>query len=117
MVIWRGRHRAHQPRLRFVSFAGTLLHFRPDLAAERLLQSFGSPGLSRSTPPGSTAASAAPFSGVFGFMIQLGQVAINNLAPLILAALPSAPGRSAQSMALGLPHPADVHGLDGVLVA
>jgi len=25
------------------------------------------------------------FSGIFGFMIQLGQVAINNLAPAILA--------------------------------
>jgi sugar phosphate permease len=48
-------------------------------------QSFGAPGMIKINAAWFNRSERGTFSGIFGFMIQLGQVAINNLASLILA--------------------------------
>ena len=69
----------------FVSFAGTFSTFALVWLLNGYLQSFGSPGFIKINAAWFNRSERGTFSGVFGFMIQLGQVAINNLAPLILA--------------------------------
>ena len=69
----------------FVSFAGTFSTFALIWLLNGYLQSFGSPGFIKINAAWFNRSERGTFSGVFGFMIQLGQVAINNLAPLILA--------------------------------
>ena len=69
----------------FVSFAGTFSTFALVWLFNGYLQSFGSPGMIKINAAWFNRSERGTFSGIFGFMIQLGQVAINNLAPLILA--------------------------------
>jgi MFS transporter, OPA family, glycerol-3-phosphate transporter len=69
----------------FASFAGTFSTFALVWLMNGYFQSFGSPGFIKINAAWFNRSERGTFSGVFGFMIQLGQVAINNLAPLILA--------------------------------
>ena len=69
----------------FASFAGTFSAFALVWLMNGYFQSFGSPGFIKINAAWFNRSERGTFSGVFGFMIQLGQVAINNLAPLILA--------------------------------
>ena len=48
-------------------------------------QSFGAPGMVKINAAWFHRTERGTFAGIFGFMIQLGQVAINNLAPVLLA--------------------------------
>jgi sugar phosphate permease len=48
-------------------------------------QSFGAPGMIKMNAAWFRRTERGTFAGIFGFMIQLGQFAINNLAPVILA--------------------------------
>jgi OPA family glycerol-3-phosphate transporter-like MFS transporter len=48
-------------------------------------QSFGAPGMVKINAAWFNRDERGTFAGIFGFMIQLGQFAINNLAPIILA--------------------------------
>jgi MFS transporter, OPA family, glycerol-3-phosphate transporter len=69
----------------FVSFAGTFSTFALVWLFNGYVQSFGAPGMIKINAAWFNRSERGTFSGIFGFMIQLGQVAINNLAPLILA--------------------------------
>ena len=69
----------------FVSFAGTFSTFALVWLFNGYLQSFGSPGMIKINAAWFNRSERGTFSGIFGFMIQLGQVVINNLAPAILA--------------------------------
>jgi MFS transporter, OPA family, glycerol-3-phosphate transporter len=69
----------------FTSFAGTFSTFALVWLMNGYFQSFGSPGFIKINAAWFNRSERGTFSGVFGFMIQLGQVAINNLAPIILA--------------------------------
>src|SRR6266566_1844936 len=69
----------------FASFAGTFSTFALIWLLNGYVQSFGSPGMIKINAAWFNRSERGTFSGIFGFMIQLGQVAINNLAPLILA--------------------------------
>jgi OPA family glycerol-3-phosphate transporter-like MFS transporter len=69
----------------FVSFAGTFSTFALIWLLNGYFQSFGSPGMIKINAAWFNRSERGTFSGIFGFMIQLGQVGINNLAPLILA--------------------------------
>ncbi|HVM47810.1 MAG TPA: MFS transporter [Candidatus Acidoferrum sp.] len=69
----------------FASFAGTFSVFALIWLLNGYVQSFGSPGMIKINAAWFNRSERGTFSGIFGFMIQLGQVAINNLAPLILA--------------------------------
>jgi MFS transporter, OPA family, glycerol-3-phosphate transporter len=69
----------------FASFTGTFSTFALIWLLNGYLQSFGSPGMIKINAAWFNRSERGTFSGIFGFMIQLGQVAINNLAPLILA--------------------------------
>jgi MFS transporter, OPA family, glycerol-3-phosphate transporter len=69
----------------FASFAGTFSTFALIWLLNGYFQSFGSPGMIKINAAWFNRSERGTFSGIFGFMIQLGQVAINNLAPLILA--------------------------------
>jgi sugar phosphate permease len=48
-------------------------------------QSFGAPGMIKMNAAWFNRTERGTFAGIFGFMIQMGQFAINNLAPIILA--------------------------------
>ncbi|HWU38782.1 MAG TPA: MFS transporter, partial [Candidatus Acidoferrum sp.] len=69
----------------FASFAGTFSTFALVWLVNGYFQSFGSPGMIKINAAWFNRSERGTFSGIFGFMIQLGQVGINNLAPLILA--------------------------------
>jgi len=69
----------------FASFAGTFSTFALIWLLNGYLQSFGAPGMIKINAAWFNRSERGTFSGIFGFMIQLGQVIINNLAPLILA--------------------------------
>ena len=49
------------------------------------MQAFGAPGMVKINAAWFPRAERGTFAGIFGFMIQLGQVMINNLAPALLA--------------------------------
>jgi len=68
----------------FASFAGTFSTFALIWLFNGYVQSFGSPGMIKINAAWFNRSERGTFSGIFGFMIQLGQVVINNLAPLIL---------------------------------
>ncbi|PYJ03184.1 MAG: hypothetical protein DME25_13050 [Verrucomicrobia bacterium] len=53
--------------------------------ANGYLQAFGAPGFVKINAAWFTREERGTFSGIFGFMIQLGQVSINTLAPALLS--------------------------------
>src|SRR2546423_6201858 len=69
----------------FASFAGTISTFALIWLLNGYFQSFGAPGMVKINAAWFNRTERGTFAGIFGFMIQLGQVAINNLAPIILA--------------------------------
>src|SRR5204862_2209553 len=69
----------------FASFAGTFSTFALIWLLNGYVQSFGSPGMIKINAAWFNRSERGTFSGIFGLMIQLGQVAINNLAPILLA--------------------------------
>jgi OPA family glycerol-3-phosphate transporter-like MFS transporter len=69
----------------FASFAGTFSTFAAIWLLNGYLQSFGTPGMVKMNAAWFRRTERGTFTGIFGFMIQLGQIAINNLAPIILA--------------------------------
>ena len=69
----------------FASFAGTFSTFSLIWLMNGYLQSFGAPGMIKMNAAWFNRTERGTFAGIFGFMIQLGQFAINNLAPIILA--------------------------------
>jgi OPA family glycerol-3-phosphate transporter-like MFS transporter len=69
----------------FASFAGTFATFSLIWLINGYLQAFGAPGMVKINAAWFNRLERGTFAGIFGFMIQLGQVAISNLAPLILA--------------------------------
>ena len=68
----------------FASFAGTFSTFALIWLMNGYFQSFGAPGMIKINAAWFNRSERGTFAGIFGFMIQLGQVAINKLAPLIL---------------------------------
>src|SRR5687768_16044683 len=69
----------------FASFAGTFTTFAAIWLMNGYMQSFGAPGMVKMNAAWFRRTERGTFAGIFGFMIQLGQFAINNLAPVILA--------------------------------
>lgn len=69
----------------FASFAGTFATFSAIWLMNGYFQSFGAPGMIKMNAAWFRRTERGTFAGIFGFMIQLGQFAINNLAPVILA--------------------------------
>jgi OPA family glycerol-3-phosphate transporter-like MFS transporter len=69
----------------FASFAGTFSTFALIWLLNGWLQSFGAPGMIKINAAWFHRTERGTFAGIFGFMIQFGQFAINNLAPVILA--------------------------------
>jgi MFS transporter, OPA family, glycerol-3-phosphate transporter len=69
----------------FASFAGTFATFSAIWLMNGYVQSFGAPGMVKMNAAWFRRTERGTFAGIFGFMIQLGQFAINNLAPVILA--------------------------------
>lgn len=69
----------------FASFTGTLSTFALIWLLNGYMQSFGAPGMIKMNAAWFNRTERGTFAGIFGFMIQMGQFAINNLAPIILA--------------------------------
>jgi OPA family glycerol-3-phosphate transporter-like MFS transporter len=69
----------------FASFTGTLSTFALIWLMNGYMQSFGAPGMIKMNAAWFNRTERGTFAGIFGFMIQMGQFAINNLAPIILA--------------------------------
>src|SRR5947207_11846303 len=69
----------------FASFAGTFTTFAAIWLINGYVQSFGTPGMVKMNAAWFRRTERGTFTGIFGFMIQLGQFAINNLSPVILA--------------------------------
>lgn len=69
----------------FASFAGTFSTFSSIWLLNGYLQSFGAPGMIKINAAWFHRTERGTFAGIYGFMIQTGQVAINNLAPFLLA--------------------------------
>jgi len=69
----------------FSSFTGTFSTFALIWLLNGWFQSFGAPGMVKINAAWFNRTERGTFAGIFGFMIQMGQVAINNLAPIILA--------------------------------
>ncbi len=69
----------------FGSFVGTFSTFALIWLLNGWFQSFGAPGMVKINAAWFNRNERGTFTGIFGFMIQLGQVSINNLAPIILA--------------------------------
>ncbi|MFL6537059.1 MAG: MFS transporter, partial [Chthoniobacterales bacterium] len=69
----------------FASFAGTFSTFAAIWLMNGYVQSFGTPGMVKMNAAWFRRTERGTFAGIFGFMIQLGQFGINNLAPIILA--------------------------------
>ena len=68
----------------FASFVGTFSTFALIWLINGWFQSFGAPGMVKINAAWFNRSERGTFAGIFGFMIQLGQFTINNLAPLIL---------------------------------
>jgi OPA family glycerol-3-phosphate transporter-like MFS transporter len=69
----------------FASFTGTLSTFALIWLMNGYFQSFGAPGMVKINAAWFNRTERGTFAGIFGFMIQLGQVAIGVVAPIILA--------------------------------
>ena len=69
----------------FTSAVGTFSTFALIWLINGYFQSFGAPGMIKINAAWFNRTERGTFAGIFGFMIQMGQVAINNLAPIILA--------------------------------
>jgi MFS transporter, OPA family, glycerol-3-phosphate transporter len=69
----------------FSSFVGTFSTVALIWLMNGYFQSFGAPGMVKINAAWFNRSERGTFAGIFGLMIQLGQVAINNLAPIILA--------------------------------
>ena len=69
----------------FASFISTFATFSLIWLINGYVQSFGAPGMIKMNAAWFHRTERGTFAGIFGFMIQLGQFAINNLAPIILA--------------------------------
>jgi len=69
----------------FASFVGTFSTFALIWLVNGWFQSFGAPGMVKINAAWFNRNERGTFAGIFGFMIQSGQFAINNLAPFILA--------------------------------
>ena len=69
----------------FSSFVGTFSTFALIWLMNGYFQSFGAPGMIKINAAWFNRTERGTFAGIFGFMIQMGQFAINNLAPIILA--------------------------------
>ena len=69
----------------FASFAGTFSTFALIWLLNGYFQSFGAPGMIKINAAWFNRSERGTFAGIFGFMIQAGQFAINNLAPFLLA--------------------------------
>ena len=69
----------------FASFAGTFATFAGIWLLNGYVQSFGAPGMIKMNAAWFRRTERGTFAGIFGFMIQMGQFAISNLAPVILA--------------------------------
>ncbi|MDR3458340.1 MAG: MFS transporter [Verrucomicrobiae bacterium] len=69
----------------FASFAGTFSTFALIWLMNGYFQSFGAPGMVKINAAWFNRSERGTFAGIFGLMIQMGQVAINQLAPIILA--------------------------------
>ena len=69
----------------FASFISTFATFSLIWLINGYVQSFGAPGMIKMNAAWFHRNERGTFAGIFGFMIQLGQFAINNLAPVILA--------------------------------
>ena len=69
----------------FSSFVGTFSTFALIWLINGYFQSFGAPGMIKINAAWFNRTERGTFAGIFGFMIQMGQVSINYLAPLILA--------------------------------
>ena len=69
----------------FSSFVSTFATFSLIALMNGYFQSFGAPGMVKINAAWFHRTERGTFAGIFGGMIQLGQVAINNLAPLIIA--------------------------------
>lgn len=69
----------------FGSLAGTFGTFSMIWLINGYLQAFGSPGMVKINAAWFQRRERGTFAGIYGFMIQLGQVAISQLAPLLLA--------------------------------
>jgi MFS transporter, OPA family, glycerol-3-phosphate transporter len=68
----------------FASFAGTFSTFALIWLLNGWFQSFGAPGMVKINAAWFNCVERGTFAGIFGFMIQLGQFAINNFAPILL---------------------------------
>lgn len=69
----------------FASFAGTISTFALIWLMNGYFQSFGAPGMVKINAAWFNRTERGTFAGIFGLMIQLGQVAIGIVAPIILA--------------------------------
>ena len=69
----------------FASFVSTFSTFAMIWLMNGYFQSFGAPGMVKINAAWFNRSERGTFAGIFGLMIQLGQVAINKLAPIILA--------------------------------
>ena len=69
----------------YASFLGTFATFSLIWLMNGYFQSFGAPGMIKMNAAWFRRTERGTFAGIFGFMIQLGQFGINNLAPIILA--------------------------------
>lgn len=68
----------------FGSFVGTFSTFALIWLMNGWFQSFGAPGMVKINAAWFNRTERGTFAGIFGFMIQMGQVSINKLAPVIL---------------------------------
>lgn len=71
----------------FSSFVGTFATFSMIWLFNGYFQSFGAPGMIKINAAWFHKTERGTFAGIFGFMIQMGQFAINNFAPVILAGI------------------------------
>ncbi|HUJ09489.1 MAG TPA: MFS transporter [Verrucomicrobiae bacterium] len=69
----------------FASFYGTFSTFALIWLMNGYFQSYGAPGMIKINAAWFNRTERGTFAGIFGFMIQLGQVMIGALAPIILA--------------------------------
>lgn len=69
----------------FGSFVGTFSTFALIWLLNGWFQSFGAPGMVKINAAWFNREERGTFAGIFGFMIQMGQVSINKLAPIILS--------------------------------
>lgn len=68
----------------FASFTGTFSTFALIWLMNGYFQSFGAPGMIKINAAWFNRSERGTFAGIFGFMIQMGQVAINKLAVVLL---------------------------------